>query len=100
MIWRYTGTPCDGTRCPGWERLDNNPRTREIVAAGGATYTSGTTMAAFGAMSVRRAAATAVPDGSNWTTIQGRSISPWEDSTELVIAVACVVTWRPWTTFR
>jgi hypothetical protein len=38
MIWRYTGTPCEGTSCPGWERLDNNPHTHEIVAAGGHLY--------------------------------------------------------------
>jgi hypothetical protein len=33
-IWRYTGTECDGDSCPGWERLDNNPRTVDIAAAG------------------------------------------------------------------
>jgi Domain of unknown function (DUF1929) len=34
-IWRYTGTPCSGESCPGWQKLDNNPKTVEIVAAGG-----------------------------------------------------------------
>jgi len=34
-IWRYTGTECDGEFCPGWERLDNNAQTAQIVAAGG-----------------------------------------------------------------
>jgi hypothetical protein len=24
-IWRYTGTPCDGNFCPGWQQIDNNP---------------------------------------------------------------------------
>jgi hypothetical protein len=37
-IWRYTGVPCTGNSCPGWERLDNNPNTREIVATGGHLY--------------------------------------------------------------
>ncbi len=23
-IWRYTGTPCSGNNCPGWQLLDNN----------------------------------------------------------------------------
>jgi hypothetical protein len=26
-IWRYTGTPCSGSSCPGWTRLDNNTKT-------------------------------------------------------------------------
>ena len=33
-IWRYTGTPCTGDNCPGWQRLDNNPKTVAIVATG------------------------------------------------------------------
>ena len=33
-IWRYTGTPCSGASCPGWQRLDNNPKTVAIAAAG------------------------------------------------------------------
>jgi|GEM_PF-1240392 len=33
-IWRYTGTPCTGAGCPGWQRLDNNPKTVAIAAAG------------------------------------------------------------------
>jgi hypothetical protein len=33
-IWRYTGEECNGDLCPGWERLDNNSKTAEIVAAG------------------------------------------------------------------
>ena len=32
-IWRYTGTPCNGERCPGWERLDDNAKTVAIAAA-------------------------------------------------------------------
>jgi hypothetical protein len=33
-IWRYTGTPCSGDSCPGWQRLDNNPKTIAIAATG------------------------------------------------------------------
>ncbi len=33
-IWRYTGTPCNGDSCPGWQRLDNNPKTVDIAASG------------------------------------------------------------------
>jgi hypothetical protein len=37
-IWRYTGTPCNGNSCPGWERFDNNPRTVTILADVGNVY--------------------------------------------------------------
>src|SRR5437763_16253923 len=37
-IWRFTGVACSGGSCPGWQLLDNNPNTREIVAAGGQLY--------------------------------------------------------------
>ncbi len=37
-IWRYTGTPCSGNSCPGWERLDNNLRTRMLSAGGADLY--------------------------------------------------------------
>ncbi|HKP83191.1 MAG TPA: galactose oxidase-like domain-containing protein [Pyrinomonadaceae bacterium] len=37
-IWRYTGTECEGDSCPGWERLDNNTRTAQIVAAGAQVF--------------------------------------------------------------
>jgi hypothetical protein len=37
-IWRYTGTPCSGNSCPGWQRLDNNPKTVAIVAGGNSLY--------------------------------------------------------------
>ncbi len=37
-IWRYTGTECDGESCPGWERLDDNTRTAQIVAAGAQVF--------------------------------------------------------------
>ncbi len=25
--WQYTGTPCNGTKCPGWVKIDNHPYT-------------------------------------------------------------------------
>jgi peptidyl-Asp metalloendopeptidase len=31
MIWRYTGTPCRDGSCPGWQLLDNNPKTIAIA---------------------------------------------------------------------
>jgi hypothetical protein len=31
-IWQYTGTPCSGTVCSGWVKLDDNPTTLSIVA--------------------------------------------------------------------
>jgi hypothetical protein len=31
-IWQYNGTPCDGTVCSGWVKLDDNPTTNTIVA--------------------------------------------------------------------
>ena len=37
-IWRYTGPPCSGNSCPGWQMLDNNPATRAIVTSGGQLY--------------------------------------------------------------
>jgi hypothetical protein len=37
-IWRHTGTPCTGESCPGWQRIDNNPKTWSIVAAGSQLY--------------------------------------------------------------
>jgi hypothetical protein len=33
-IWFYTGTPCKGGSCPGWQMPDNNQQTVSIVAAG------------------------------------------------------------------
>jgi hypothetical protein len=37
-IWHYTGFPCVGSWCPGWQALDNNTRTLRIVAGGGNLY--------------------------------------------------------------
>jgi len=37
-IWRYTGTPCSGNSCPGWQRLDNNPKTVTLASSGSALY--------------------------------------------------------------
>ena len=37
-IWRYTGKPCSGGLCSGWEPMDANQRTVSIVAAGRYLY--------------------------------------------------------------
>jgi hypothetical protein len=37
-IWLYTGVPCSGNSCPGWQALDNNVRGEEIATAGGRIY--------------------------------------------------------------
>jgi hypothetical protein len=34
-IWRYVGPACTGEACPGWRMLDDNPKSMQIVAAGG-----------------------------------------------------------------
>jgi hypothetical protein len=34
-IWRYTGTPCKGNVCSGWQQLDGNNQTVQIAATGG-----------------------------------------------------------------
>ncbi len=31
-IWEFTGAACNGDNCPGWRRLDRNPKTVAIVA--------------------------------------------------------------------
>jgi hypothetical protein len=33
-LWRYTGMPCSGSSCVGWQLLDNNPAAAVIAAAG------------------------------------------------------------------
>jgi hypothetical protein len=33
-IWHYTGPPCSGTSCPGWQRLGNHPSAKAIAAGG------------------------------------------------------------------
>jgi hypothetical protein len=35
MIWRFTGTPCSGNSCPGWQMLDDNFRTTQIGSGSG-----------------------------------------------------------------
>ena len=37
-IWRFTGTPCSGNSCPGWQMLDNNTATKAIAADGTRLY--------------------------------------------------------------
>jgi hypothetical protein len=38
LIWKYTGTPCAGDSCPGWQLLDNNSATVAIAADGNNLY--------------------------------------------------------------
>jgi hypothetical protein len=37
-IWLYTGTPCSGTSCPGWQMLDNNSGAVAISSSGTHIY--------------------------------------------------------------
>lgn len=37
-IWLYTGKPCIGGSCPGWQLIDKSPQTASIVAAGEHLY--------------------------------------------------------------
>jgi hypothetical protein len=37
-IWRFTGTPCSGNSCPGWQRLDDNGASVRIAAGAGNLY--------------------------------------------------------------
>jgi len=37
-IWKYTGTPCSGNPCPGWQMLDNNLKTIAIASGGNNLY--------------------------------------------------------------
>lgn len=37
-IWRYTRKECEGDSCPGWELLDNNTTTKQIVVAGAQVF--------------------------------------------------------------
>lgn len=37
-IWRYTGIPCTGDSCPGWQKLDNNSKTVMIASGGNQLY--------------------------------------------------------------
>jgi hypothetical protein len=56
-----------------------------------AICTSDTTMAAAGAVLARRAAATVVQAGNNWTIIQRRSGSPWECLTKSLLVMSSPV---------
>src|SRR5262249_8622477 len=38
-VFRFTGTPCDGESCHGWETLDNNPGTLTHPTGAGPLYT-------------------------------------------------------------
>jgi hypothetical protein len=49
-IFQYTGTPCDGSACPGWLRIDNNKNSGFPVAGSNTVYQMRTTPA--GAVSI------------------------------------------------
>ncbi|NJK39217.1 MAG: hypothetical protein HC920_16745, partial [Oscillatoriales cyanobacterium SM2_3_0] len=36
-IWKYTGEPCAGDNCPGWQKLDNNADTIKVSGSVGIT---------------------------------------------------------------
>jgi hypothetical protein len=38
LIWRSTGSACNGEACPGWQLLDNNAATVRINASGNSLY--------------------------------------------------------------
>jgi hypothetical protein len=37
-IWQYTGTPCNGTACPGWVKIDNHKGSLGPVAGSNTVY--------------------------------------------------------------
>jgi hypothetical protein len=37
-IWKYTGTPCSGASCPGWQEFDDNNQSVRIAATGSSLY--------------------------------------------------------------
>jgi len=37
-VWQYTGTPCNGTTCPGWVEIDNHGDAFAIVAGSSTAY--------------------------------------------------------------
>jgi hypothetical protein len=36
--WQYTGTPCIGTKCPGWVKIDNHPYTGMPAVGSNSVY--------------------------------------------------------------
>ncbi len=74
-IWQYTGIPCSGNSCPGWQKLDNNPATVAIAATVNALYQLH-------------------QDGSIWqytgTPCSGNSCSGWQklDNNPATVAIA------------
>jgi hypothetical protein len=38
-IWKYTGTPCSASSCPGWQLVDfDNASTKQVVAGSSNLY--------------------------------------------------------------
>jgi hypothetical protein len=37
-VWEFTGTACNGDACPGWRRLDHNPKTIALAANDSSLY--------------------------------------------------------------
>jgi hypothetical protein len=37
-VWGYTGTPCNGQACPGWEMLNDDSKAVQIAAGAGTLY--------------------------------------------------------------
>jgi hypothetical protein len=38
-IWKYTGTPCNSSGCPGWQLVDfDNPNSKQVVAGSTELY--------------------------------------------------------------
>ena len=37
-VWGYTGTPCNGQVCSGWEMLNDDPKAVQIAAGAGTLY--------------------------------------------------------------
>ncbi|MGD0362968.1 MAG: hypothetical protein ABSC93_18975 [Bryobacteraceae bacterium] len=36
--WQYTGTPCDGSKCPGWVKIDNHRFVSSMAAGSDTVY--------------------------------------------------------------
>lgn len=66
-IWQSTGAPCVNNSCPGWDMLDNNPRTVQIKSDRGHLFQLHNTFR-IGALRMYRVRAKAVLAGRCSTT--------------------------------
>ena len=82
-IWKYTGTPCSGNSCPGWQKLDNNAATVRIAAGWWQALPTAQCRARSGDTPEPPAAAIPAPGGRWWTTTrqQHRHRRPTGDQT-------------------